>query len=77
MEEIIRIRLQPLPRSIEDGGFHAPHKHYVEHGIVRDENIWRVVLHVPAGPHFTSAETWKEPSCRPAGYKLSITFSAY
>jgi hypothetical protein len=51
VKEVCRILLKSFPSPIENGLLDSAHEHDVEHAVVRDENIRRVVLHVPAGPH--------------------------
>src|SRR5437868_285837 len=70
------VRIQPLLRLIENRSLHTPHEHYVKHRIISDEDIRRVVLHVPPRPHLTPIETLKEPRSWPARDKLRITFRA-
>ena len=33
-----------------------PHQHDVEHRVVRDQDVRRVILHVPARPHFAAVQ---------------------
>ena len=48
MEEVAAVARQPSSRYVEDGRLDAAHKHNIEHAVIRDEDVGRLVLHVPA-----------------------------
>jgi hypothetical protein len=48
MEEVAAVARQPSSRCIKDRHLDPTHKHNIEHAVVRDENVGRLVLHVPA-----------------------------
>jgi hypothetical protein len=48
MEEVAAVARQPSSGCVEDGRLNATHKHNIEHAVVRDEDVGRLVLHVPA-----------------------------
>ena len=43
---------QPVARLVEDRALKAAHQHDIQHAVVRDQDIRRVLVHVPPGPHF-------------------------
>jgi hypothetical protein len=71
------IRCQPLFGLFEDCSLHTSHEHYVEHRVIGDEDVRRMILHVPSGPHLAAIKTLKKPSrLWRASNKLRIAFSA-
>ena len=51
VEKVVFVGRQPSAGGIKDAVLDAPHQHDVQHAVVRDEDVGRRVLHVPAGPH--------------------------
>jgi hypothetical protein len=66
------VLLQPLTRLVEDPGLNVAHQHNVKHGIVRYEDIGRMILHIPPGPHFTTIHGGEEACSRGPCDKLRL-----
>src|ERR1039458_2322053 len=76
MNYVSVIRRQPLPGQVENRYLHASHQHDVQHGIVRNENVRRIVLHIPSRPHLSAVDAWEKARCGRSGYLLRFLLHA-
>jgi hypothetical protein len=61
MEYVALVGCKPVTGRAEDGRLDASHQHDIQHAVICDEDIRRLILHVPPGPHFRAGEVLKEP----------------
>ncbi|WP_231936962.1 hypothetical protein [Caballeronia udeis] len=54
MKDVPAVRGEPTSGSIEYRRLDCPHQHDIKHAVVCDEDIGRLVLHVPPRPHFSA-----------------------
>jgi hypothetical protein len=66
------ILTKPVPCLLKDSCFDAAHQHYVEHRVVRYENVGGMVLHVPPRPHLAAVNGREEAGCSRSGNKLCV-----
>src|SRR5262249_16880994 len=60
MKQSGAVSFKPLTCEIKKWNFHAAHQHDVQHRVVRNEDVRRRILHIPARPHFSTIHTGKE-----------------
>jgi len=75
MEDVPWILSEPLHRSFKDRSLGATHQHDVQHRVVGDEDVRRVILHVPAAPHLPTLHAREEPGCRGSRNEVRIAIS--
>jgi hypothetical protein len=51
MKEVPIIRREPASRMVENRSLNISHQHDIEHAVVGDEDIRRMILHIPTRPH--------------------------
>jgi hypothetical protein len=51
---------EPVARLVEDRPLDLPQEHHVQHRVVRDEDVWRVLLHIPSRAHLCAVELCEE-----------------